>query len=63
MQINMFLYIIHELVKVVYEKTTDEDKIFVNDNLWINIKVYLFAYAVFHKLNPNETIIYNVLIK
>jgi hypothetical protein len=43
MQINKLLFIIHELVKVVYEKTTYEDKAFVSENLWINIKTYLFA--------------------
>jgi len=33
MQINKFLFIIHELVKVVYNKTTYENKIFVSENL------------------------------
>jgi len=33
MQINKLLFIIHELVMVVYEKTTYEDKIFVCENL------------------------------
>jgi len=33
MQINKLLFIIHKLVKVVYEKTTYEDKIFVGENL------------------------------
>jgi len=43
MQKNKLLFNIHKLVKVVYEKTTYEDTIFVNENLWINIKAYLFA--------------------
>jgi len=43
MQLNKFLFIIHKFVKVVCEKTTYEDKYFVNENLWINIKTYLFA--------------------
>jgi len=42
MQIIKLLFIIHELLKVVYEKTTYEDKVFVSENLWIHIKVYLF---------------------
>jgi hypothetical protein len=33
MQINKFLYIIHKLVKVVYEKTAYEDAIFAIGNL------------------------------
>ena len=33
MQKNNFLFIIHELIKVVYEKTTYEDKVFVSENL------------------------------
>jgi len=33
MQINKLLYTIHKLVKVVYEKTTYEDTIFVSENL------------------------------
>jgi len=38
MQTNKLLCVIYKFVKVVYE-----DTIFVSDNLWINIKVYLFA--------------------
>jgi len=38
MQINRILCIIHKFVKLVYE-----DTIFVSQNLWMNIKVYLFA--------------------
>jgi len=38
-----FYVIIHKLVKVVYEKTANEDTIFVSENLRINIKAYLFA--------------------
>jgi len=43
MQIIKLLYIIiHKLVKVVYERTAYEDTIFVNENLWMNIKlIYL----------------------
>jgi len=33
MQIIKLLFIIHELLKVVYEKTTYEDKVFVSENL------------------------------
>jgi len=36
-------YDIYNLVKVVYEKTTYEDTIFVSKNLTINVKTYLFA--------------------
>jgi len=43
MQIYKLLCIVHKLVNVVYEKTTYEDTIFVNDNLWIIIQAYLFA--------------------
>jgi len=43
MQKNKLLFIIHKLVKVVYQQTTYEDTIFVRENLWINIKAYLFA--------------------
>jgi len=43
MQINKLLWYVHKLVKVVYEKTTYEDTIFVSENLWINIRAYLFA--------------------
>jgi len=50
MQINELLCIIHKLIKVVYEKTAYEDTIFISKNLWINIKAYLFALAIFHKL-------------
>jgi len=53
MQINKLLFIVHEFVKVVYEKTTYEDNFLVSKNLWINIKVYLFAKTIFYKLNPN----------
>jgi len=28
---------------VVYEKTTYEDKVFISENLQINIKTYLFV--------------------
>jgi len=40
----------HKLVNVVYEKTAYEDTIFVSENLGINIKAYLFACAIFHRL-------------
>lgn len=50
MHINKLLCIIYKLVKLVYEKTTYEDAIFVSKNLKINIKPYLFAKAIFHKL-------------
>jgi len=30
-------------VKVVFEKTTYEEAIFISESLWINIKTYLFA--------------------
>jgi len=43
MQINKLLYIIHEFVNVVYEKTVHEDAIIVNENLKSNIKTNLFA--------------------
>jgi hypothetical protein len=43
MQINKLLCIIHNHVKVVYQKTAYEDTIFGSENLWINIKAYLFA--------------------
>jgi len=43
MQINMSLCIIYMLFNVVYEKTVYEGIIFVNKNLWIKIKTYLFA--------------------
>jgi len=33
MQINKLLYIIHKIVKVVYEKTAYEDTISVSENL------------------------------
>jgi len=42
MQINKLLCIIHKLVKVVYKKTAYKDTIFDNENLWININIYLF---------------------
>jgi len=50
MQINNLLCIIHKLVKVVYEQSTYEAIILVGENLRINIKAYLFAWAIFHKL-------------
>jgi hypothetical protein len=34
---------INKLFNVVYDKTTYKDTIFVGENLWINIKAYLFA--------------------
>jgi hypothetical protein len=43
MQINKLLCMIHKLVKVVYEKNSYEDTIFVSENLWNNIKAYLFV--------------------
>jgi len=43
MQINKLLCITHKLVKVVYEKIAYENTIFVNENLRINIKAYLFV--------------------
>jgi hypothetical protein len=45
MQINKLLCIIHKLVKIVYKKTAFEDIIFASEteNLWISIKVSLFA--------------------
>jgi len=57
MQINKLLCIIHKFVKVVYEKAAQEETIFVSENLWINIKADLFAWAIFHKLknNPIQT--------
>jgi len=42
MQINKFLCIIRKFVQVVHVKTAYEDTIFVSENLWINIKAYLF---------------------
>jgi len=33
MQINKLLFIVHEFVKVVYEKTTYEDNFLVSKNL------------------------------
>jgi hypothetical protein len=32
----------YKFFKVVYEKKTYKNTIFVNKNLWINIKIYLF---------------------
>jgi len=43
MQINQLLCILHELVKVAYEKSSYENTIFVGDNLRINMKAYLSA--------------------
>ena len=43
MQKNKLLFIIHKLVKVVYQQRTYEDTIFVSENLLTNIKAYLFA--------------------
>jgi hypothetical protein len=57
MQINMPLWIIYKFVNVVYEKPVYECTIFVGENLWIKIKTYLFAQGLFHKLNPNGTLI------
>jgi hypothetical protein len=44
MQINKLLYIIRSL------STTYENTIFINKNLWINKKAYLFAQVIFHML-------------
>jgi hypothetical protein len=33
----------YKLVKVVYEKTTNEDTILVRENIGLNIKAYLFG--------------------
>jgi hypothetical protein len=49
MQINKLLCII-KFVNIVYEKTAFEDTIFIKENLWVNLKTYLFAQANFHKL-------------
>ena len=43
MQTNKLLCIAYKLVNVVYEKIAYEDTIFVSEDLWINIKAYLFA--------------------
>ena len=43
MQINMFLCIIYKFVNVACEMTTYKCTIFVNKNLWMKIKTYLFA--------------------
>jgi hypothetical protein len=33
----------YKVIKIVYEKTAYQDTIFVSENLWTNIKTYLFA--------------------
>jgi hypothetical protein len=43
MEIYKLLCITHKRVSVVYEKTSYEDTIFASEDLWINIKDYLFA--------------------
>jgi hypothetical protein len=37
----------YKVLEVVYEKTSYKDTIFVGENLGIDIKFYLFAYAIF----------------
>jgi hypothetical protein len=48
----------YKFFKIVYENTIHKDTIFVSENIWINIKIYLFAISYFHKLenklNPNR---------
>jgi hypothetical protein len=50
MKINNFLCIIYKFVKIIYKKIAYEDTIFASENLRINMKVYLFAWAIFYKL-------------
>jgi len=40
------LCVIYKFFNVVYIKTTYEDTIFVGENLWINIEVFIYL----HKL-------------
>jgi hypothetical protein len=37
----------YKFFKIVYEKTAYKDTIFSSENLWINIKVNLFASTIF----------------
>jgi hypothetical protein len=37
----------YKFFKVVYEKPIYKDTIFISENLWISLKVYLFSYKLF----------------
>jgi len=43
MWINKLLCIIHKFVDVFYKKIVYKETIFINENLYINIKTYLFV--------------------
>jgi hypothetical protein len=40
----------YKFVKVAYENIAYNNTIFISENLSINIKLYLLAYALLHKL-------------
>lgn len=62
MQINKLLCIIRKLLKVVYEKTTYEDIVFVSENLGTNINL-IYLHKLKNKLiqtAPKSSIVKHV---
>jgi hypothetical protein len=41
----------YNFVNLVYAKITYKNKVFISENLQINIKFYLFAYYISSKIN------------